>query len=69
MIQVSVIASEAKQSMYRRTRKDGLLRRFAPVRKRFAFVAGNDGVVRYFPAEYSRHPFARSEQAGHSPQP
>jgi hypothetical protein len=22
---------------------DGLLRRFAPLRKRFAFVAGNDG--------------------------
>jgi protein-S-isoprenylcysteine O-methyltransferase Ste14 len=25
-------------------RKHGLLRRFAPLRKRFAFVAGNDGV-------------------------
>src|SRR6187397_3133475 len=25
------------------TRGDGLLRRFAPLRKRFAFVAGNDG--------------------------
>src|SRR5882672_2975521 len=24
-------------------RKNGLLRRFAPLRKRFAFVAGNDG--------------------------
>src|SRR6266704_3397028 len=26
-------------------RKNGLLRRFAPLRKRFAFVAGNDGLV------------------------
>jgi hypothetical protein len=25
------------------TGKDGLLRRFAPLRQRFAFVAGNDG--------------------------
>src|SRR5437762_13989910 len=24
---------------------DGLLRRFAPLRKRFAFVAGNDGLI------------------------
>jgi hypothetical protein len=36
---LSVIASEAKQSMVR-----GLLRRFAPLRKRFAFVAGNDEI-------------------------
>jgi hypothetical protein len=36
-----VIASEAKQSMARQS-KCGLLRRFAPLRKRFAFVAGND---------------------------
>jgi hypothetical protein len=34
-----VIASEAKQSMVPR-RKSGLL--FAPLHKRFAFVAGND---------------------------
>ena len=27
------------------TRKNGLLRRCAPLRKRFAFVAGNDGVT------------------------
>src|SRR6266850_1430681 len=26
-------------------RKNGLLRRFAPLRKRFAFVAGNDGLI------------------------
>jgi hypothetical protein len=38
-----VIASEAKQSMLLR-RKSGLLRRFAPLHKRFAFVAGNDEV-------------------------
>jgi hypothetical protein len=36
-----VIASEAKQS--RLTEKPGLLRRFAPLRKHVAFVAGNDG--------------------------
>jgi hypothetical protein len=36
-----VIASAAKQSMGWR-RKNGLLRRFAQLRKRFAFVAGND---------------------------
>jgi hypothetical protein len=37
----TVIASEAKQSIAPRG-KCGLLRRFAPLRKRFAFVAGND---------------------------
>jgi hypothetical protein len=37
-----VIASEAKQSISPREEKNGLLRRFAPLRKRFAFVAGND---------------------------
>jgi hypothetical protein len=37
----------AKQSIGRRTRNNGLLRRFAPLRKRFAFVAGNDVVFRY----------------------
>jgi hypothetical protein len=37
----SVIASAAKQSMLPQG-KCGLLRRFAPLRKRFAFVAGND---------------------------
>jgi hypothetical protein len=37
-----VIASEAKQSIVLQI-KHGLLRRFAPLRKRFAFVAGNDG--------------------------
>jgi hypothetical protein len=40
----AVIASEAKQSISPQTdSKYGLLRRFAPLRKRFAFVAGNDG--------------------------
>jgi hypothetical protein len=39
----TVIASEAKQSIYPR-KQHGLLRRFAPLRKRFAFVAGNDAV-------------------------
>jgi hypothetical protein len=38
-----VIASEAKQSSLAVRRKTGLLRRFAPLHKRFAFVAGNDG--------------------------
>jgi hypothetical protein len=37
-----VIASGAKQSIARQA-KYGLLRRCAPLRKRFAFVAGNDG--------------------------
>jgi hypothetical protein len=40
----TVIASEAKQSIDRRKKRSGLLRCFAPLRKRFAFVAGNDGV-------------------------
>jgi hypothetical protein len=38
-----VIASEAKQSIFLGATLDGLLRRFAPLRKRIAFVAGNDG--------------------------
>jgi hypothetical protein len=38
---IDVIASEAKQSRID-SKKSGLLRRFAPLRKRFAFVAGND---------------------------
>jgi hypothetical protein len=37
------MTGSAKQSIARRKRLDGLLRRFAPLRKRFAFVAGNDG--------------------------
>jgi hypothetical protein len=37
-----VIASEAKQSIVPQN-KNGLLRRVAPLRKRFAFVAGDDG--------------------------
>jgi hypothetical protein len=37
----TIIASEAKQSIARHS-DTGLLRRFAPLRKRFAFVAGND---------------------------
>jgi hypothetical protein len=41
-----VIASEAKQSMAP-LGKYGLLRRFAPLHKRFAFVAGNDGGETY----------------------
>jgi hypothetical protein len=40
----AVIASAAKQSIEQR-RKYGLLRRCAPLRKRFAFVAGNDGII------------------------
>ena len=40
---IPVIASEAKQSIAPQS-KYGLLRRFAPLRKRFAFVAGNDGI-------------------------
>jgi hypothetical protein len=38
----AVIASEAKQSIHR-LRRRGLLRRKASLRKRFVFVAGNDG--------------------------
>jgi hypothetical protein len=38
----TVIASVAKQSSLRRKEEAGLLRRFAPLRKRVAFVAGND---------------------------
>jgi hypothetical protein len=41
----AVIASEAKQSIYPRKQHE-LLRRFAPLRKRFAGVAGNDGASR-----------------------
>jgi hypothetical protein len=40
-----VIASEAKQSISRRAEK-WIASRFAPERKRFAFVADNDGVAR-----------------------
>ncbi len=39
---ITVIASEAKQSIVPHG-KNGLLCRFAPLHKRFAFVAGNDG--------------------------
>jgi hypothetical protein len=35
------LRAQAKQSMEPQS-KNGLLRRFAPLRKRFAFVAGND---------------------------
>jgi hypothetical protein len=38
-----VIASEAKQSILWLARKLDCFGRFAPLRKRFAFVAGNDG--------------------------
>ena len=38
------MTSSAKQSIDQRTRMHGLLRRFAPLLKRFAFVAANDGV-------------------------
>jgi hypothetical protein len=37
-----VIASASEAIHGAARRKNGLLRRFAPVRKRFAFVAGND---------------------------
>jgi hypothetical protein len=40
----AVIASEAKQSTGLQ-RKNGLLRRYRPLRKRFAFVAGNDAAA------------------------
>jgi hypothetical protein len=36
-----------REAIHRRAKKeDGLLRRFAPLRKRFAFVAGNDVATR-----------------------
>jgi len=38
------IASEANQSIAPHSLKHGLLRRFASLHKRFAFVAGNDAV-------------------------
>jgi hypothetical protein len=43
-VPLSVIARSAvtKQSISPRKDKNGLLRRCAPLRKRFAFVAGND---------------------------
>jgi hypothetical protein len=37
-----VIASASEAIHAAAKRKNGLLRRFAPLRKRFAFVAGND---------------------------
>jgi hypothetical protein len=40
----TVIASVAKQSIVPHE-KYGLRRRFVPLHKRFAFVAGNDGVA------------------------
>ena len=43
----------AKQSMGQQGSKRGLLRRFAPLRKRFAFVAGNDDNV--VPAHAGTH--------------
>ena len=43
MMAIIVIASEAKQSIVPQWRKlDGFVA-YAPLRKRFAFVAGNDG--------------------------
>jgi hypothetical protein len=51
------MTGSTKQSMARQI-EDGLLRRFTPVRKRFAFVAGNDtGVV---PAKAGTHTPRRS---------
>jgi hypothetical protein len=38
------MTGSAKQSMERNS-ETGLLRRFAPLRKRFAFVAGNDSSI------------------------
>ena len=59
-----VIASEAKQSITRHKSRNGLLRRFAPLRKRSAFVAGNDAdKFEYDKATTSRGQmrFARSD--------
>ena len=39
----TVIASASEAIHPHGITKDGLLRRYAPLRKRFAFVAGNDG--------------------------
>src|ERR1700677_5139145 len=39
------MTGSAKQSILQYESKSGLLRRFAPLRKRFAFVAGNDGRI------------------------
>jgi hypothetical protein len=47
-----VIASGAKQSMEQQ--KNGSLRRFAPLRKRFAFVADNDIALADTPPRFHR---------------
>ncbi len=59
-MRTTVIASEAKQSIAPRNGKNGLLRRYAPLRKRLAFVAGNDdqpiSASRHTPRLLSRQP-------------
>jgi hypothetical protein len=41
----TVIASEAEQSMPPREERMDCFVAWAPLRKRFAFVAGNDGIM------------------------
>jgi len=45
-IRLRAVIASASEAIHRTARrKNGLLRRFAPLRKRFAFVAGNDGRI------------------------
>ena len=62
-----------RSNPFRRLRRNGLLRRFAPLRKRFAFVAGNDAATvvvgwaknrRVGKAERAHHLEARSTMDG-----
>jgi hypothetical protein len=43
----TVIISVSEAIHFAKQRKNGLLRRFAPLRKRSAFVAGNDGETNF----------------------
>jgi hypothetical protein len=54
---LSAVAQRAKAEAIHRaaTRKNGLLRRFAPLHKRFAFVAGNDVANSEYDFAISRH--------------
>ena len=43
----NVVIASVSEAIHAATRKNGLLRRFAPLRKRFAFVAGNDVEIQF----------------------
>jgi hypothetical protein len=44
--QSELVIASGGEAIHGTARDAGLLRRFAPLRKRFAFVAGNDGLNR-----------------------